>query len=308
MEGCYSGLIDREQSDQKLIKHPLYQPRTSPWFDMRIFYLRISNFEVDDSTPEHLTLNYIPLSPDTILEVNGRRSSTYTEGVSLLLRRDRVDKKSEEATFVSTDNIRTTDSVRFEIHDKDGLLFSGVLELVKSNGFVGESKNQCKKWTISCQQVMTAGTGFLKGTQHLGQEAFLPIADVYVTGCFSGSPIILTKTLQLKFLKKHSQTVKLDSIREYEVSELRKDASSEALQVTKYCDHEAEKDVDVDYNSLYSRAAYLEGDDGELSWFNAGVRVGVGIGLGVCLGVGLGVGLLVRTYQATSRHVKRRLI
>lgn len=50
----------------------------------------------------------------------------------------------------------------------------------------------------------------------------------------------------------------------------------------------------------------MEGEDGELSWFNAGVRVGVGIGLGVCLGVGIGVGLLVRTYQVTTRNVRNR--
>ena len=49
-------------------------------------------------------------------------------------------------------------------------------------------------------------------------------------------------------------------------------------------------------------------EDGEMSWFNAGVRVGVGIGLGVCVGLGIGVGLLVRTYQSTSRNLRRRLI
>lgn len=48
------------------------------------------------------------------------------------------------------------------------------------------------------------------------------------------------------------------------------------------------------------------GEDGQLSWFNAGVRVGVGIGLGMCLGVGIGVGLLMRSYQATTRSFRRR--
>lgn len=47
-------------------------------------------------------------------------------------------------------------------------------------------------------------------------------------------------------------------------------------------------------------------DDGQLSWFNAGVRVGVGIGLGMCLGIGIGVGLLMRSYQATTRTFKRK--
>lgn len=49
-----------------------------------------------------------------------------------------------------------------------------------------------------------------------------------------------------------------------------------------------------------------EGEDGQLTWFNAGVRVGVGIGLGMCLGVGIGVGLLMRSYQATTRNFRRR--
>lgn len=51
---------------------------------------------------------------------------------------------------------------------------------------------------------------------------------------------------------------------------------------------------------------YLEemypGEDGQLSWFNAGVRVGVGIGLGMCLGAGL----LFRSYQATTRNFRRK--
>lgn len=61
-------------------------------------------------------------------------------------------------------------------------------------------------------------------------------------------------------------------------------------------------------NNLYYPGTYLEGEDGELSWFNAGVRVGVGIGLSICVGVGIGVGLLVRTYQGTTQSFRRRLL
>lgn len=49
-----------------------------------------------------------------------------------------------------------------------------------------------------------------------------------------------------------------------------------------------------------------EGEDGELSWFNAGVRVGVGIGLSVCIGIGIGVGLVVKAYQGTSGNFRIR--
>lgn len=59
--------------------------------------------------------------------------------------------------------------------------------------------------------------------------------------------------------------------------------------------------------SYYPEDAYT-GEDGQLSWFNAGVRVGVGIGLGMCIGIGVGVGLLMRSYQATTRNFRRRFL
>ena len=60
-------------------------------------------------------------------------------------------------------------------------------------------------------------------------------------------------------------------------------------------------------HGFYSEEMY-PGEDGQLSWFNAGVRVGVGIGLGMCLGIGIGVGLLMRSYQATTSNFRRRFL
>lgn len=210
----------------QIIKYAPLKSWSSPWFDLRVFYVRISNFEVDDSTPEFLTLNHIPLSPHTLLEVNGTRSSIYSDGVSSLLRRDRVDKKSEEATFVSTDNIRLTGSVKFEVFDKEDLILSGALEMSNSNGFVGEMKNNSKHWSISCESELTAGTAFLKSKQTVSSELPPPTIEVYVAGCFSGTPIILTKTLQLSLRKKHNRKGALDSIPEYESTECQKNVPS----------------------------------------------------------------------------------
>lgn len=292
---------DEDSSDSRtIIMHPLYLPKQPPWFDLRVFYIRVSNSEVDESIPQKLKVSHIPLSPETILEVNGRRSSIHSDSVTSVLRRDRVDKNSEEATFVSTDSIRMTGSVRFEVFFRDEMLLMGVFELSNCNGFHGESKNNSKKWDMKCQDVMTAKS-FLKGKQHTG----LPTIEVYVAGSFSGTPIILSKTLQLSFWKKTQKKLALDSIPEDDSPELRKVSSKDSLQVSEY---RRENDVDVDYNSVYSRAEYVEGEDGELSWFNAGVRVGVGIGLGICLGIGIGVGVLVRSYQSTTRNFKRRII
>ncbi|KAF2324571.1 hypothetical protein GH714_015353 [Hevea brasiliensis] len=213
--------------------------------------------------------------------------------------------RSEEATFVSTESIRTTGSVKFEVFHKEDLILSGVLEMSNSNCFVGESKSNVKRWSMNCEPGITAGSGFLRGKHIAGTE--LPTIEVYVTGCFSGTPIILTKTLQLSYRKKHIRKGMLDAIPEYETTESPKNVSAQHdLQIADYRSYKLENEED--YNNMYWRSAYMEGEDGELSWFNAGVRVGVGIGLGVCLGIGIGVGLLVRTYQATTRNFKRRLV
>ncbi|CAD5172719.1 uncharacterized protein At1g01500 [Musa acuminata AAA Group] len=309
MESCDPATMDQPSSPgRKIILHPLYVPKSPPWFDLRVFYVRVSNCQIDESTPEHLTVHHIPLTPDTILEVNGRRSSIYSDYVSSSLRRDRVDKRAEEATFVSTDSIRMTGSIRFEVYDRDCLVLAGILELCNSNGFSGDTKKHNKKWSMNCQSVILTGMSFLKNKQIMSVEINLPMIEVYVAGLFSGAPIVLTKTLQLGFLKKHQMKVMLDSIPEDDTMELKKEmASEDGFELSEYGGYNQETDLDMDYNEMYTKAEYLEGEDGELLWFNAGVRVGVGIGLGVCLGIGIGVGLLVRTYQAATRNFKRRL-
>uniref|UniRef100_A0A5B7AFB3 Erythronate-4-phosphate dehydrogenase family protein n=1 Tax=Davidia involucrata TaxID=16924 RepID=A0A5B7AFB3_DAVIN len=292
------------ENGQCIMRNSPYQPCTKvslSWLDLRVFYVRVTKCEIDDSTPEYLTLNHIPLNHDTPLEVNGVRTSIYSDCVSTLLRRDRLDKKSEEVTFVSTDSIRMMGSVKFEVFNEDILVLSGVLELCNSNGCIGESKNQGRRWNMSCESDNVAGTGFLKGRQSIS-----PTIEVYVAGSFSGIPIILTKTLELSSRKKQTRKGMLDSIPEYEATESQKDVPNGlALQGSNYPNYKTENE---DYNNLYSGTEYLEGEDGELSWFNAGVRVGMGIGLSVCLGIGIGVGLIVRTCQGTTRNFRRRLL
>ncbi|XP_064981152.1 uncharacterized protein At1g01500-like isoform X2 [Musa acuminata AAA Group] len=294
-------------SGRKIIVHPLYLPKSSPWLDLKVVYVRLSNYELNESIPEHLTIKHISLTADTILEVNGRRSGISSDSVSCLLRRDRIDKKSEEVTFVSTDCVRMTGSVRFDVCDGDDMLLSGVLELSNHNGLDVEPKKHKGKWSMRCQTVATAAYHFYDG-KIKGSEVPSPIIEVYVAGCSSGTPIILTKTIQLRCQKKHCRKLAQNSFLEDESMKLKKEFPMEdVLKVSGYEEQISEKDADIDYYSLHSDAAYIE-EDGELSWFNAGVKVGVGISVGVCLGIGIGVGLLVRTYQATRRNIKRRLL
>lgn len=287
----------------QIIKHPSYQSygkQLLSWFDIRVFYVRISNFMVDGYTPEYLTLNHIPLDPDTVLEVNGRRCTLQSEGSSCRLKKNRVDKKFEEATFVSTDSIRLSGGVKFEVFDGKDVILSGNLEICN------ESKdNDNGKWSMSCESMICGSNGFVKGCDSLP-----PMIEVYVAGSFSGTPIILTKTLQISLKKRQNRKGMLDSIPEYESTESRKDVVRERerdLQVARYDYYKPGNEENYDMNPYWSGTEYIEGEDGALSWFNAGVRVGVGIGLGVCLGVGIGVGLLVRTYHSTTRNFRRRL-
>ncbi|RRT61074.1 hypothetical protein B296_00044495 [Ensete ventricosum] len=321
-------------SGRTIIVHPLYLPQSSPWLDLKVFYVRLSNYEFNESIPEHLTVKHISLTADTILEVNGRRSGISSGSVSCLLRRDRIDKKSEEVTFVSTDCVRMTGSVRFDVCDADDMLLSGVLELTHHNGLDAEPKKHKGKWIMRCHAVATAAYLFYDG-KIKGSDVPSPIIEVYVAGCSSGTPIILTKTIQLCGQKKHCRKLAQNSFLEDESMELNKEFPMEVvlkvkshnftynkadmaifkhsvyglffMQVSGY-EQRWEKDADIDYYSLHSGTAYTEEEDGELSWFNAGVKVGVGISVGVCLGIGIGVGLLVRTYQATRRNIKRRLL
>lgn len=210
-----------------VVRHSPRQPCIKvslPWLDIKVFYVRISKCEIDDSTPVYLMLYHVPVDPDTLLEVNGVRTSINSDGEMSLLRRDRIDKKSEEATFVSTDSIRMTGSVKFQVFDKDVLVLSGILELCNRNGHIGQTNHQAQGWSMNCESDLTAGTGIYRGKQLMGTESSSPTIEVYIAGSFLGTPIILTKTLHLSSRKKHLRKGLLNSIPEYEATEDPKDA------------------------------------------------------------------------------------
>lgn len=204
--------------------HTSYHPSVKPslqWLDLRVFYVRVHKCVLDDdSTPDHLALNHVPLNPDTLLEVNCVRTSIYSDGVSTLLKRDRLDKQSEEVTFVSTDSIRMTGSVKFEVFRENVLVLTGRLELCHSNGSLGEHRHQGQVWSMRCESDLVAGTGFLK-------NACAPAIEVYVAGSFSGSPIILTQTLQISHhRRKQTRKGMLEAIPEYETAPSQKEGPS----------------------------------------------------------------------------------
>jgi len=230
MENCYDTVNGNRfvgSNNGQMTTRQHHSPRLS-WLDLRVFYVRISKCEVDDSTPDHLTLNHIPLDPNTLLEVNGVRASIYSDGVSTLLRRDRLDKKSEEATFVSTDSIRITGSVKFEVFDRDVLVLSGSLRKCDTNGFVNgdECDSVPRMWSMNCETDVTMGSRFLKGKQLVGSDLASPTIEVYIAGCFLGTPIMLTKSLHLNSRRKQMRMGMLNSIPEHDTAESKRESSS----------------------------------------------------------------------------------
>ncbi|XP_058076357.1 uncharacterized protein At1g01500-like [Magnolia sinica] len=157
--------------------------------------------------------------------LDGSRIPT-AETASLTLRCDRIDKESSEVTYVSTDNVRVTGAVDFEVFEKEDLILCGSLERMESsskNGGVGFNQhhhqpldNDSKTgWSMDCYSAASLTTGSFAFCQpKLGISS--PSIKVYVTGCCSGFPLILMKTIHLSPRRKPLRQTTLDFIPEDE--------------------------------------------------------------------------------------------
>ncbi|CAG7867726.1 unnamed protein product [Brassica rapa] len=273
----------------------------SSWLEVRLFYVRIAPCVVE-SVPDSLTLRHPRRETGASLEVNGVRIPS-SQTASLKLRRDRVDRESSEATYVSTETVRVAGYVDLEVYDGEDMVLCGNLDRIEgawsNNGTVSDPKTG---WGLDCYMAMGGNGSSSSSSSALGVSV-----EVYIAGCCGGVPVILTKTIQASPRRKVARHVTLDSIPEDE--EVDKDHHVVAtgdghIMEESEVDDESEMKMGQSYY-YYPEGMYVD-EDGQLSWFNAGVRVGVGIGLGMCLGVGIGVGLLMRSYQATTSNLRRR--
>ncbi|XP_050236299.1 uncharacterized protein At1g01500 [Mercurialis annua] len=276
---------------------------SSSWFEIRLFYVRITPCVIE-SVPDHLTLRHLRRVISTPLEINGSRIPA-ADSATVTLRRDRLNKESSEVTYVSTDSVRVTGAVEFEVvEDNKDLFLCGSLERIESPTWCSDSKTG---WSMECYMAASVGEGNSVFFQpKMGVSS--PAIEVYIAGCCGGVPVILTKTILVSPRRRGSRHRMLDAIPEDD--EMEKVQNGDAsLRVRKVQIVESEGD-DYDSEEKIGNRYYPDemyyGEDGQLTWFNAGVRVGVGIGLGMCLGIGVGVGLLMRSYQATTRNFRRR--
>ncbi|XP_022757447.1 C-terminal binding protein AN-like [Durio zibethinus] len=286
-------LIPKSSNSYNLINN------SSVWLEIRLFYVRIAPCVVD-SVPDHLTLCHLRREIGVSLEINGSRVPA-SDSASLTLRRDRLNRESSEVTYLSTDSVRVTGGFEFEVYEDEKMVLCGSLQRMEG------------EWSMDCYMAAA--------TMEPGNSAFFqpkmgvlaPGIEVYIAGCCAGVPVILTKTILVSPKRKGGSRLSwtLDAIPEdEEISEGKNKDGNGLIRNRKLKVTEAEvEDYDSDGkigHSYYSEDMYA-GEDGQLSWFNAGVRVGVGIGLGMCLGIGIGVGLLMRSYQATTRNFRRKL-
>eukprot|EP00250_Pteridium_aquilinum_P008532 c18021_g1_i1 orf=258-1223(+) len=290
-----------------------------PGLDVRVFYVRVSCCSLEDA-PETLTIKYGPRPVSSTFEINGSRVPTTDEPI-LILRRDRVDTESSEATYVSTDRLRTTGSLSFEVCHKEETLICGAMENTEAwldeqgidrIGAVGTlSKRYKAGWVMECTcAISSPACVFLRRRgDSMNVSMSLPQMEVYVAGRYSGAPVVLTQTVELVVRRKLGRRNTLDAIPEVEELERSSSNSTLADLASQVEEHSFYQELDSKRAVLlggYGQDVYMEGEDGEITWFNAGVRVGVGIGLGMCVGIGIGVGLMMRAYQSTTRSLRRR--
>lgn len=194
------------------------------WFDVRVIYIRVTGCPLDDA-PDSLAIRFPARSIGTALEVNGGRISP-SEEVSLTLRRDRVDTESSEATYLSTDNLRTSGSLNFEVlHGKEEVLLTGALEqsqpaeVYKGSEGVSTPEQSIKLgWTMECGcAVGQSGCVFLKARPDYPNISLAhPVMEVCVVGRFAGTPVILSQTVHILARRRPNRQATLDAIPEQE--------------------------------------------------------------------------------------------
>ncbi|CAK9203487.1 unnamed protein product [Sphagnum jensenii] len=220
----------------------------SSWFHIKLIYARLSGNCCCATTsrdaaaaaaPESLCLRFPPRSIGTALEVNGGRISPSEQPV-LVLRREkrrtrRSDPESAEATSLSTDDVRTSGPLSFEILFKDEALVAGTITLEQHsvsdslqqqggddgvyNSSSLEQKNSIdglRRWSLDCACVVVghAGSIFSKLRRHdhnipcpsssSSSPLSPPAMEVCLVARNLGTPVILIQTVHLTAPRRRS--------------------------------------------------------------------------------------------------------
>jgi hypothetical protein len=213
--------MDQNHIESNSYKY-LITNKSSSWLEIRLFYVRVTPCVIE-SVPDHLTIRHLRRSISTPLEINGSKIPS-SDSASLTLRRDRLNKESSEVTYVSTDSVRVTRGVEFEVLDNKDMVLCGSLERIETtswgnNGGVGGLENDARTgWSLEC----CVAAGVFEGNSVFKLGVSAPVIEVYIAGCCGGVPVILTKTILVGPMKKPSRYAMLDAIPEDEELDNRK--------------------------------------------------------------------------------------
>lgn len=157
---------------------------SSAWLEIRLFYVRIAPCVVD-IVPDHLTFRLLRRETGCSLKINDAPLPA-SEVASLVLRRDHLSKDSSEVTYVCTDGVRVSGGVEFEAYEGDKVvLLSGSLERLEA------------EWSIDCFLSAAAMAPDKSKFVQPKMGVSAPGIEVYIAGCCSGAPVILTRTIMV---------------------------------------------------------------------------------------------------------------
>lgn len=205
-------------------------PETDCRFEARVFYVRVSNCNLEKA-PEILTMLFPPHDIAISVELNGARIPP-SEEFSLTLRRNQVDiAVNDFVIYVSTDSIRTSSTIQFLVKDRDTLFVSGTLKKLQpvqevpnplgSREDLSGLPRTCKMdWIMeSASEVDWQGCAFVKARQdslkksvHFNSQS--PAMEVCVSGTLMGTPAILSNTVQLTVRRRPANRQTLNAIPE----------------------------------------------------------------------------------------------
>ena len=198
---------------------------------------------------------------------------------SFTLRRDKT------CCYVSTDFWKIRRKTSFEVCDGDDVWLTCVL--TPGDG----------AWTLECKIAEAAEA---KGAQPRWEMNI----EVSLVGKCKSCPCFLSQTARttrkIKTTLSKSSALSLSAINEDEQTAHVPERYMGLLP-------DFSEQFEATYKALGGQGSLSEGEGtGDITWFNAGLRIGVGVGLGICLGAGLGAGIIMRSYQAASGGIKRR--
>ena len=176
-----------------------YVRMSCPWLEKAPQSLTIRCGNTTTSSSSHNNCNG---GLNSSLEINRAKIFPSQMGVSLTLRRDRMDADSAEAIYVCTDMVRTSDSFPFFIcDDQEETLVCANIKRSCSYGPPSISK-MSNNWSLECSYVSSSKAQLCNGNGLLNVGADcdnISCMEICVAGRDSNhnSPVILSRTLQL---------------------------------------------------------------------------------------------------------------